>query len=199
MNITLLIYIIALLIYFILGVVFCFVGPIAKQLKYTREKIELQRLANDLMGKKNKPIWKQRFLLLILYFILAVLWVVFIFVFLISKEKNIDDVDFALSKKVSNSQDKFLILSNKGGGGTVYCNTCGHNKEVIVFYHGFGKYWTKKAFQCQSCGKILHFEQNAPGEKPDKCKCGGELSRELPFFCTKCKSFDVYYKLTSMT
>lgn len=104
-------------------------------------------------------------------------------------------------KKAIIENRSFLYFKNTHGGGVIRCHGCGFTQEITCFTHGFDDPCPfSEGNQCQSCGKIQTID--FLGNKivsPEKCSCGGKLSRKEPIFCPICKARDVSYQWTYMT
>lgn len=104
-------------------------------------------------------------------------------------------------KKAVIENRSFLYFKNTHGGGVIRCHGCGFTQKITCFTHGFDDPCPfSEGNQCQSCGKFQTIE--FLGDKivsPEKCSCGGKLSREEPIFCPRCKARDVSYHWTYMT
>lgn len=82
--------------------------------------------------------------------------------------------------------DDRLTFSKIGSIGELTCLNC-FETEMVSSYTRFNE-----GYQCQSCGKFHSVERSS---KLPKCDCGGELKRDKPVFCSKCKSYSVKFKL----
>lgn len=108
-------------------------------------------------------------------------------------------VNNAMNKNDQNQQeqkDDFLIFVNMTGAGTITCNDCNYEENIIAFTHGFDENDctdSNTGYQCQSCGKFQALTQCDINEKKFTCECGGLLDREKPLFCPQCKSKNVIY------
>jgi len=87
-----------------------------------------------------------------------------------------------------------------GGAGEISCRNCFYTENIVSFLHGFGHDpWTKTGYQCQSCGKFHAIENDHKLDTLPSCECGGELSREEPLFCPKCRSTNLEYNMHYIT
>ncbi|CCG53713.1 Protein of unknown function [Flavobacterium indicum GPTSA100-9 = DSM 17447] len=82
--------------------------------------------------------------------------------------------------------DHRLTFSKMGSIGEFSCLKCYHTEMVASYTR------LSEGYQCQSCGKFHNIERSV--ELPT-CNCGGELERNKPLFCPKCKSFSVKFSL----
>ena len=97
-------------------------------------------------------------------------------------------------------RDNKLYFGRLGGVGQIKCNVCDYNENIISFIHGgHSIFWSVTGFQCQKCGKFHKIEDGTNTSKVEKCECGGNLDREKPLFCPKCKTNDISYKLNLIT
>ena len=95
----------------------------------------------------------------------------------------------------SDSMDDNLIYYWKMGGvGTIFCNKCDFNQEIVSFLHG--RNWSNTGFQCQNCGKFHEIECDSENSLGKLCDCGGVLSREEPVFCPNCRTTDIRYGMS---
>ena len=96
-----------------------------------------------------------------------------------------------------------LTYSYMGGAGTIICNNCGYEKDIVSFLHDFDDDGNPSngswGYQCQSCGKFYSLNDSQRAAKPLICSCGGELSRDKALFCPKCKSKSMGYKMSYIT
>jgi len=100
---------------------------------------------------------------------------------------------------------KELFFVRMGGMGTISCENCAFEEEIISFWHShetdIKKAWYKSGYQCQSCGSFKTLMNDDLGSEfvPDLCSCGGKLSREFPLFCPKCKGKNLKYRMSRIT
>ena len=110
----------------------------------------------------------------------------------VKKKKKIQDI-------IENKS--FLYFKDMHGGGVIRCHGCGYKGEIIGFTHGFDEPCPySEGNQCQTCGEFMEIDFLGDTRvSPNRCSCGGKLSREEPVFCPKCKARDVSYMLKYMT
>ena len=82
--------------------------------------------------------------------------------------------------------DDRLTFSKMGSIGELRCLNC-FETEMVSAHTRFNE-----GYQCQSCGK---FHSIGRSSNLPNCDCGGELKRDKPVFCSKCKSYSVKFKL----
>lgn len=92
-------------------------------------------------------------------------------------------------------------LETLRGAGDVICRACGHVEDVTGSLHGFGdEPWIQKGHQCVGCRAIVTVTTPYHGAAaPERCDCGGELTREGLLKCPVCGSEDIDYQLSIMT
>jgi hypothetical protein len=99
---------------------------------------------------------------------------------------------------------KPLFFHQMGGSGSIVCRECGHEKKLISHLHGFSvdlkDTISTLGYQCQKCGKFQERRSTPQKREIDlACECGGQIDREKPLFCLKCKSYDLEYHGTFIT
>jgi hypothetical protein len=220
---------IAIMIYILIGIVLCFVGPIAKKIRETRSTVFNDSLEQILLKSKKIPKWKKYLKITFIYLISIIFWVVLIFIYIIAEPKktvfindiptdntdyddesdeNLTSDELDIWKKFSpilnTSSDKrdknFFYFSRGSGAGIIICDDCGNNYNIICFTHGGSSHFcATQTFQCQKCGKLVNHTSEGELSTPNNCECGGEMSREEPVFCPICKSKNVQYRMKYMT
>ncbi|MEI6083553.1 MAG: hypothetical protein WCS70_04555 [Verrucomicrobiota bacterium] len=99
-----------------------------------------------------------------------------------------------------------ITFSLCGGSGSLHCKACGWADSVTCFLHGLikrskdgigRKETCLYGYQCQSCGEFSERKESPP--ESECANCGGELSRDKPLFCPKCKSRAVRYTMGYIT
>jgi hypothetical protein len=209
---------IAFIIYFIGGILINIFGKSAETFRIEFRKMWDQ--LSDLPEKESHLI--QRFkifaIVLIIRLLLAAFFPVVLVIHVIDHFRVIkrgnsfvpfdDETIQAKIKKEREEKKKavidnrsFLYFKNTFGGGIIRCPGCGYEEEINGSTHGFGdpvEFFD--GYQCQICGKF-HTVTICGNENIIlyKCDCGGELSRDKPIFCPKCKARDVSYQWTYMT
>lgn len=201
---------IAVVIYLIIGVTLNIIGPVAK---FVNEAIlDLKDPSRKYIFYEEHIVSKGKILAfeIIVRSLLTCFFPSAYIVALIDyknelKKKREDKAQCEIKKsqKIKDIIDNkcFVYFKNVRGGGVIRCHGCGYTQEIIGFTHGFDDPCPfTEGNQCQSCGKF--HEVDFIGNKrvsPDKCSCGGNLSREEPIFCPRCKARDVSYHLTYVT
>ena len=94
-----------------------------------------------------------------------------------------------------------LRFARMPGGGNVTCHACGHVESVTSSLHGFGtEPWIQKDHQCLNCRAFVTVTIPFVGAaSPERCDCGGELTREGILKCPACGSEDIGYCLRFIT
>lgn len=92
--------------------------------------------------------------------------------------------------------DDNLYFWRMGGVGEIQCLDCNYQERIISFIHGLNSSTT--GLQCQSCGKF-HALDNWDERKQIQCDCQGELERNKPLFCPKCRSKNMKYDMIYIT
>lgn len=179
-----------ILIYLAIGILSNLFGPLAKKLNEAIRDVKKASAVYSLhsgriLPEKKKVIFEIvcRFFVVTLYPIIYVLLAIYYF----QSKSSTEEKEIKLT-------DYFLYFSKMGGEGVFICKDCGYNEEILSFRHAAGSpYQVKIGHQCQSCGKFDKIELDNPKEKI--CECGGELHRNKPLFCPKCKTHNVAYKI----
>ena len=187
---------IAILIYLIIGVLLKIVGPLAKKIMEAISNYKKPSFADKLSGREPKSKWPIilfeltfRILILLFYPILYLIITIDYFHSKFPKEivKHID-------------KDNRLYFCKMAGAGKIKCNVCDYEAEIISFLHGHGSNkWSNTGFQCQKCGKFHHIKNDLNNSRGKKCECGGNLEREKPLFCPKCKTMEMSYDFSYIT
>jgi len=201
---------IALIIYLIIGIISNLLGPLAKVVKET--VLDVKDPSRSNVNYEPPTISKRKVISLEITLRFLVLCFSPIGYAVLLKDHYNDlkkEHDYKIQEEMANKKKLKDIIDNKSflffkdthGGGLISCPGCGFTQEIIGFTHGFDDPCPfSEGNQCQSCGKFQ--EIDFLGDKrgsPEKCSCGGKLSREEPIFCPKCKARDVSYQLTYMT
>lgn len=183
-----------LIVYFLIGVLMNIIGPIAKIIN-KRSPILNQLFHNDI--KKAKTSWNK--ILFELFF--RIICIIFFPILLLGILIDFQKFKHTMKLFVLVFQDINLVFfSDLGGEGTLKCNSCNFNQEIVSFIHGFGtNEWSETGFQCQKCGKFHSIENDLENSKNKKCECGGLLDREEPLFCPKCKAHNVSFSMNYIT
>jgi len=201
---------IALVIYLIIGVLLNLIGPAARLVKKTIQDVkDSSRLY---IIYEPPPVSKRKIIALeitLRFLLLCFSPFAYIVLFIDYCHELKKKRAYKTQKKIENAQKLKEIIDNKSylyfkntfGGGMICCHGCGYKEEINCSTHGFGEPTEfYDGYQCQSCGKF-HTVTTYGNESidPEKCDCGGELSRKNPIFCPKCKAADVWYQIKYMT
>ena len=94
-----------------------------------------------------------------------------------------------------------LLFTEMGGAGELACSECDFLGEITSFTHGFpsDSIPVRSGYQCQSCGVLATLKNERRAIVRGKCGCGGDLARDQPIFCPRCKSDKVEYTMTYIT
>ena len=94
-----------------------------------------------------------------------------------------------------------LLFTEMGGAGELACSECDFVGQIASFIHGFGSesHPGVCGYQCQSCGVLATLKGERRAIVRGKCDCGGDLARDQPIFCPRCKSDKVEYTMTYIT
>ena len=103
-----------------------------------------------------------------------------------------------------NDDNRPIYFREIEGAVTLSCKNCNFSSNIVSLLKN--SYGTNVAHQCQSCGtfkSLRGFFDETKGISLDDfiiseslvCYCGGELKRDKPVFCPKCKSKIMKYKV----
>jgi hypothetical protein len=179
--------------YLMTGILSNFIGPAAKKVnsvfKQTRSAT-ITRLLNKSVAKKREDLFIE-----VILRILTILFFPILYIALVVEFFRFKYTSPSLKKELN---DPHLYYWRMGGFGTIRCLDCDFIQDIVSFLHGINSCET--GYQCQRCGKFhalvendLHLDANK------QCNCGGDLDRERPIFCPKCKTTHVAYKLKYIT
>ena len=124
-----------------------------------------------------------------------------------------DEKDIKAELGLREDED-YLCFSHMGGAGTIVCDDCGYQEDIVSFIHGDMSCTIGR--QCPHCHAftIEHNESteyHAFGESTEdfKCpKCGTVIRKkeepflkgnDAPLFCPKCHSPRLHYDLGILT
>lgn len=93
------------------------------------------------------------------------------------------------------NEDEKLTFDLTNGVGRLCCSVCDHEERILSFTHGVSH---QLGFQCSTCLQFVALENGLEGPIPP-CGCGGELTRDHPLKCPKCKSTNVTFESEYMT
>ena len=186
----------ALFIYLLIGLLLNLLGPVAESL---REKLEDRR-------DEPTPSWKNIFYevfvrALVIVFYPLLYWALGYTYF--EEKRQSRDID------PKYREDNYRHVRNLSVGKNGHCNDCGFNQKIISLLHssrhgscgcfkedrsdGFEEgRWSIISYQCQQCGKFNEIERDMTNARGQICECGGKLELEMPVFCPKCRSKDVF-------
>ena len=108
----------------------------------------------------------------------------------------------------------YLSFERISGGGTIYCEDCGHREKVIGFTHG--AYECDFGRQCPQCHTFVvehnsstHYHTIGPFTEDCLCpKCGAivhgkdepwDKGQDSPLFCPQCHSYNLEYHMEYIT
>lgn len=183
-----------LFIYLSIGVLSILFGPLARKLN-----IEIARINKDYKlrlewGNKDFPAWKKTAYIVTLRS-LGILFYPLLCMILLHDYYYENTLKG--NKKPMNSDENLLYFFKMGGAGKVTCSDCNTGNEVVSFLHNMDA-WSNTGFQCQTCGQF-HEIVNWKDGVTNNCNCGGNLERDEPIFCPKCKSNNVAYRMSYIT
>lgn len=130
-----------------------------------------------------------------------------------AKEREIKENE--IKAKVGLRPDEnYVCFSRLGGAGTIKCEECGHEEEIICFTHGFNS--AEIGRQCPNCHAFVvehnesekYHEFGAAKEDFTCPKCGTIIRKKEesifkgnddPLICPKCQSPRLHYKMTYIT
>lgn len=187
----------ALFIYLFIGIVFNLLGPLARKIRGSVAEIREPSLSDLVLERDPVPSWKKvafevilRALAIVFY---PILYLVLLYDYYQEKSQGGDITPIGI-------EDNYLYFSIMGGAGTIHCNVCDFSQDIVSFLHGFGEDpWSNSGYQCQQCGKFHEIERDTKNAMGQRCECGGNLEREMPLFCPKCKTKDVSYGMSYIT
>lgn len=178
------------IVYLSVGIILVLVGPLSQDLSQEIDKVE----------SDNSKVFKLRKALFIISIVLfgILLYPIFYYSYF-----------FQNGKKRSNFRTKEyekgkLYFTKIPGKGNIICKDCDHKESITGFMHGLDvnvkKRTSERGQQCQTCGKLfVTFSYEDENLHLKNCDCGGNLQRELPLFCPKCKSNNLMYNLKYIT
>ena len=108
----------------------------------------------------------------------------------------------------------YLSFERISGGGTIYCEDCGHREKVIGFTHG--AYECDFGRQCPQCHTFVvehnastHYHTIGPFTEDCLCpKCGAvvhgkdepwDKGKDSPLFCSQCHGYNLEYHMEYIT
>jgi hypothetical protein len=181
-----------LISYLSIGILSNIIGPSAKKLnsvvKETRSAT-ITRLLNKPKVKKREDLFIE-----VILRILAILFFPILYISLVVEYFRFSYTSPSM-KKILN--DPHLYYWRMGGFGTIRCFNCDFEQDIVSFLHRIDDW--KTGYQCQKCGKFQVIENETHGSDCKKCDCGGDLEREKPIFCPRCKTTHVSYRLKYIT
>lgn len=182
-----------MIFYLSIGIISNFIGPLAKRVnnitKGTRSTT-ISKLLKKPKVKKREDLFIEVVLriLTILFFPIIYIIIAIEFCWLYYPRPWL--------RKILN--DHRLYYWRMGGSGTIRCLECDFEQNIISFLHGVDD-WNRIGYQCQKCGKFQVIENDLHIPEVKKCECGGNIDREKPIFCPKCKTNHVAYDLKYIT
>ena len=110
--------------------------------------------------------------------------------------------------------ENYLCFSRMGGAGTIVCDECGHQEDMISFVHGMTS--CEIGRQCPQCHAFVaerneskEYHKFGQANEDFICpKCGAVIRKKEedflkgnddPLFCPKCHSPRLHYLLTYLT
>jgi hypothetical protein len=188
-------------VFWIIAIVMYSVISIYFGLKPTRGGI-LDRLNNSIKNKKGKV----SILALLRYVGTLILLFCGLFFFLpaglIGTIKQKYD-SWKIDKEIKERERTgYLYHEYLGGMGLLTCKVCGHKEEIVSFLHGppiKQNGWSRTGYQCQYCFNHVTILEDKDKNPSHVCDCGGQLDRENPLKCSKCKSLNLDYNMTLIT
>ena len=193
--------------YFCIGIALVFFGPLAKRIKREYYLFDINYI--DLATQQLAAPWKKISILILMSISIILLWPIFIIDhWWLERQEKIDKVSNASNLPPYNAasdeacrKDPRLYFFKMGGVGVLKCQSCGLMQEVISHVHNHAieleNSWSCKGCQCMDCGKYTTLSSDESRDKV--CECGGELSREKPVFCSRCKSYELKYRRDYIT
>lgn len=185
-----------ILIYFIIGILSCKIGPIAR---FLNEKFKESKGIPIINPSSQKPKTRRKVeiatkitMRIIVVLIFPLLYFLWAYDYFRPSQKNINSIPIKV--------DNYLYFSRMKGKGKIHCNECGFEEKIVSFLHGFGQpLWTNTGFQCQNCGMFHQIEFDSNNSKGVKCECGGNLDNQKPLFCPKCRTKNMSYYVEYLT
>lgn len=182
-------------VYLIIGILLILFGPLARKLN-----IEITRINKDYKlrlewGNKDFPAWKKTAYIVTLRS-LGILFYPLLYMILLHDYYYENTLKG--NKNPMNSDEDLLYFDKMGGAGKVSCSVCNTSNEVVCFIHNLDS-WSNTGFQCQNCGQFHAIENALTNVELENCSCGGNLERDEPIFCPKCKSNKVTYHMSYIT
>lgn len=184
-----------ILSYLVIGIILNLIGPLAKKIKEQIFKIIKPSPVDILLQSDPIPLWKKIVAIALILILGIVFYPVLYLVITIDsfRKKSFD------KKPEPNYNDNYRYFWQMGGAGTIQCNECNFKEDIVSFIHGMDGY-AKTGFQCQVCGTFKGIEQYKMNETLNtQCECGGNLEREEPLFCPKCKTKNISYQMRYIT
>jgi hypothetical protein len=188
----------AIIIYLAIGILFNIFGRYAIDIRKNLSELKEEDSSGQRLAK-----WKIIIIILILRLLVIVAYPIFYINELILDSKN---------KKLQKAEniaraDKSLYFEKMGGVGYVICFDCDFEQEVVGFKHGryidpygnSGERWCSIGYQCQKCGKFHQINDDIWNSQGIRCECDGNLERDKPIFCPKCKSKNITYRMSYIT
>lgn len=182
-------------VYLIIGILLILFGPLAIKINEEIHRFKRDNKLRLEWDNNPSPKWK------VIGFIvtlrgLGILFYPLLYGILIRDYFQTDSIK--RDEKPMSKDENLLYFTQIGGAGNIICKNCDFNEKIVGFLHGTGT-WTKTGFQCQTCGKF-HSIKNVLTQTTDKnCDCSGNLERDKPIFCPKCKSKNVAYQMSYIT
>lgn len=97
--------------------------------------------------------------------------------------------DDHVAKSVKDAREGRRVLGTVGGTSRIECLNCGWSSHITSFIHGgsgdVSCSWT--GFQCQQCGAFTTVKDCSDDNSVRRCECGGELRRDKFMFCPSCR------------
>lgn len=185
------------LIYLVIGLLLNLIGPLARKINDEIIRFKKEYKFRKEWGKYDVPAWKRTGYIFTLR-VLGILFYPLLYFILLH------DFYFSGTNKrgdrIMKSDDKMLYFFKMGGAGKASCLDCDFSEEIVSFLHGTHlDMLSDTGFQCQKCGELQVIKNDMDNSKSVKCICGGDLDRELPIFCPKCKSNNVAYRMSYIT
>lgn len=196
-------------IYFSVGLLLNFAGPLAFQVKSEMKELRRQTVpVGEVISRRRKLFLAEilfRSLVLILYPFAYLLW--YVDLYRSRKETAARELRHVrVRKEVEKIMEtkKWEIIENRSfiyfrdahGEGIVKCHGCGFKEEIVGFSVNHDvSHPLVRGYQCQKCGKFhrIRFLGSRIMTPFLKCSCGGELSNVNPIFCPWCKTRDVSF------
>lgn len=187
---------IALLIYWITGLLLSTIGPVGRSIKREVNDAKGTAFTNEIMGRQAPSETKLFFFKLTLTLGFSLLWPFLLRSALKSNKEHEyipDPEDYV---------NQGLKFQHMGGHGTISCNDCDFQQSQTSFIHGIDT--SRSGYQCQACGKLTSVTRTQNDKQEARgaelvCDCGAELSRDQVLFCPDCKSTNLSYSMEYIT